>query len=92
MKDPKVNRVIGYIILFSGFGFLMYGTHYPTADDPYNGKNWFLIIISVVLMVYSLVWMIKKVRCPHCNQILHFKLYNIDVCPYCGRSTDPDDK
>ena len=44
MKDPKVNRVIGYIILFSGFGFLMYGTHYPTAEDPYNGKNWFLIL------------------------------------------------
>ena len=86
MKDnPNINRTIGYVILFIGFILFYKGFHYPTQEDPLNGHNIFLIGISVIMMIVSMVWMLLKVRCPHCHKLLNLKLYHIDVCPYCGK-------
>ena len=43
---------------------------------------------SAFLFIVVTAWMIMKVRCPHCGQLLELKLYNIDYCRYCGKSTD----
>lgn len=85
MKNPRINRIIGYIVMMIGFVLFYRGFHYPTAQDPVNGKNWVLIIVSLLIVIGALIWMIKKVRCPYCNQLLDIKSYNIDICPHCGR-------
>lgn len=90
MKDPRVNKIIGYIILAVGLYFVYKGSHYPTEEDPYNGKNYYLLALSAVFLISSLVWMIKKVRCPHCGCILNLKIANIDRCPQCHKKTYPD--
>lgn len=88
MKNPNINRVIGYVILFIGFILFYKGFHYPTPEDSVNGHNSFLIGISIITMIVSFAWMLLKVRCPHCNNLLSLKLKNIDVCPYCGNNTN----
>ena len=88
MRDPKINRIIGYVVLFIGFLIWYKGFHSSTESDPINGHDPLLIGISVAVIISSVVWMILKVRCPHCNKLLTLKLGNIDVCPYCGKRTD----
>lgn len=88
MKNPKVNRFIGYVILFVGFFFFYKGFHANTALDSVNGYDAKLVGIAVILMLVSFGWMLMKVRCPHCGQLLDLKLNNISVCPYCGKMTD----
>ncbi len=88
MKNPKINRLIGYIILFVGFVLFYRGFHYPTENDPVNGHNAVLITVASVMIIGAVFWMVLKVRCPHCNKLLHVRLYNIDICPYCGKRTD----
>lgn len=88
MKNPKINRIVGYVILFIGFFLFYKGFHYPTQEDPVNGHNPILICISIIIVIVSFCWMLIKVRCPHCNQLLALKLKNIDVCPNCGKNTD----
>lgn len=88
MNNPKINRLIGYIILFTGFVLFYKGFHSATPADPINGHDPILIVFSIVIIIGSIVWSILKVRCPHCNSMLPLKLYNIDVCPYCGKKTD----
>ena len=90
MKNPTTNRTIGYIILFAGFSLLFWGTHYPTPEDPFNGKNPVLIVLSIIVIIAAMAWTIAKVRCPHCGKLLELKLYNIDRCRYCGKRTDID--
>ena len=48
MKNPKINRIVGYVVLFIGFFLFYKGFHYPTQDDPVNGHNPILIGISIV--------------------------------------------
>lgn len=88
MRNPKTNRWIGYIILFIGFTIFYKGFHAGTAPDGVNGTNSFIIAVGLVFVISSFVWMILKVRCPHCGKLLELKLYNIDRCPHCGRYTD----
>ena len=85
MKDPKINRFIGYVIFFTACIFMIVGT--------VSGGVLLVVfyILAGIFAVTSLVWMIMKVRCPHCGALLHLKLYNIDRCPQCGKSTRPDD-
>ncbi|WP_019001936.1 DUF2614 family zinc ribbon-containing protein [Succinimonas amylolytica] len=90
-RDPRLNRMAGYVILFTGFGILAFGSSFRSEADPYNWKFVLLFLVSMVFLIYSLIWMIKTVRCPHCNSLLHLKLRNIDVCPWCKYPTDPDD-
>ncbi len=85
MNTPRKCRRTGYVILFTGVVLFALGL-YPRNT---GGKvNVFLVIVSLIIIAASVVWMIKKVRCPHCGALLHLKLYNIDVCPYCGKNTD----
>ena len=88
MKNPKVNRIIGYAVMFAGFFVWYKGFHSSTANDPVNGHDPFLIGISVIMVIGAFVWMVLKVRCPHCNSLLNLKLGNIDRCPRCGKRTD----
>lgn len=88
MKNPKINRIIGYIILFIGFGLFYKGFHAGTAPDGVNGVDAFTVVVACIFIVGAIVWTILKVRCPHCNGMLNPKLTNIDVCPFCGKSTD----
>lgn len=83
MKDPKVNRIIGYVIFFIACGFVIAGT---TSGGILRV---IFYIIAGLFTAASIVWDIMKVRCPHCGALLHLKLYNIDRCPQCGKSTDP---
>lgn len=91
MKNPKINRLIGYVLMFAGFFVWYKGFHSSTAQDPINGLDPFLIVISLIMVIGAIVWMILKVRCPHCNKLLNLKLGNIDICPYCGKRTDTKD-
>lgn len=86
MKDPRICRLIGYVMLFMGFGFVIGGT---MCGGGVPGI--ILYVIAGLFCISSLVWMIMKVRCPHCGALLHLKLYDISRCPYCHRSTKPDD-
>lgn len=88
MKNPKINRIIGYVVLFIGFFVFYKGFHSSTAADPVNGLNPLSICISLVLIIGAFVWLILKVRCPHCGKLLNIKLGNIDICPHCGKRTD----
>ena len=90
VKNPTTNRTIGYIILFAGFSLLFWGTHYPTSEDPFNGKSPVLIVLAVILFIAVTVWMIMKVRYPYCGKLLELKLYNIDRCRYCGKKTNEE--
>lgn len=92
MKNPRINRIIGYIILFIGFilfykGFRQYG-----LDGSFNGKSITLIICASLFVVCSTIWMIGKVRCPHCGKLLDLKLYDISTCKFCGKDTTPSDE
>ncbi len=88
MKNPRINRILGYIVMFAGFFTVLIGSHAGTAPDGVNGYNYFVFGAGLILVIASFVWMILKVRCPHCNRLLHLKLRRIDVCPYCGKRTD----
>lgn len=88
MKDPKINRFIGYAVLFVGFILFYKGFHYPTQEDPVNGHNSIIIGISIIIIIASFAWMLLTVRCPHCNRLLDLRLNNIDVCPYCKKNTN----
>lgn len=92
MNNPKINRLIGYIVLFIGFFLFYKGFKLVGVSDNIADADFVLLALAAGFLVGSTVWMIKKVRCPHCNWLLHLKLYNIDVCPHCGKSTDPDEK
>lgn len=85
MKNPKINRVIGYIVLFIGFGLFYKGLH---ASIDESGIDYFFVVTGLVFVIASIIWMILKVRCPHCGGILNPKLTNIDCCPYCGKNTE----
>lgn len=89
-RDPRHNRIAGCIMTAGGLLLMMRAPRYPTAEDPYNGKNWFLIVLSAAVLIWSVIWMVKTVRCPHCHQILNLKISNIDICPGCGNPVDPD--
>ena len=88
MKNPKINRIIGYIVMFIGFYVFYKGAHSGTAPNGVDGYDYFVLGIGLILVIVAFVWMFIKVRCPHCNGILNLKLGNIDVCPHCGKHTD----
>ena len=87
MKNPRINRILGYIVMFAGFFLVLKGSHAGTAPDGVNGYNYYVFGTGLLLVIAAAVWMILKVRCPHCKRLLHLKLYSIDVCPYCGKNT-----
>ncbi|MCR5150907.1 MAG: hypothetical protein K6B52_06750 [Clostridiales bacterium] len=82
MKNPRTCRLIGYIILFAGFGFVIAGS------IAGNTARTVLYLIAGLFIAASVVWMIKKVRCPHCGALLHLKFYDISTCQYCHKRTD----
>lgn len=84
MKNPSINRMIGYAILFISFYLWYKGFHY----DGISEKNNLLIGLAAVVTIVSFVWLLVKVRCPHCHKLLHIKLYDISVCQHCGKETD----
>lgn len=88
MKNPKINRAIGYLVMFIGFYVFYKGTHAGTAPNGVDGYDYFVLGTGILLVIVAFTWMFLKVRCPHCNGILNFKLGNIDVCPHCGEQTD----
>lgn len=88
MKNPKLNRLIGYIIMFIGFNIFYKGFHTGTAPNGVDGTDVVIIAVGLIFVIAAFVWMFFKVRCPHCNGLLNLKLGNIDMCPYCGESTE----
>ena len=88
LNNPSHNRIIGYLIMISGaitFGTGMEIAH-MTGIIRLLGE--IICVIGIGLFIASIVWMYKKVRCPHCGMLLHLKLYPIRKCPYCGKRTD----
>ena len=87
MKNPHINRLIGYIVMFIGFHMVYKGSHAGTAPNGVDGYDYFVFGVGILVVVAAFVWMIFKVRCPNCNGVLNLKLGNIDVCPHCGKDT-----
>lgn len=85
MNNPRVNRIIGYIVMFIGFYVVYKGNHTGIASNGRNSYDYITIGIGLILVIASFVWMIFKVRCPHCDGLLDIRLKNIDVCPHCGK-------
>ena len=86
-NNPRINRVIGYVILFAGL--IPAGTGMTFIKFDINGTLGFVLtVLGFALMVLSVFWMIKKVRCPWCGALLPLKLYPIKRCPYCKHETD----
>lgn len=72
MKNPRINRLIGYVIMFFGFSVFYKGAHAGTAPNGVDGYDYFVLGIGLILVVAAFAWMLLKVRCPHCNGILNF--------------------
>ena len=88
LNNPSHNRIIGYLIMILGaivFGIGMEIAH-MTGIVRLLGE--IISVIGIGLFIASIVWMYKKVRCPHCGMLLHLKFYPIRKCPYCGKRTD----
>ena len=83
---PRLARAIGYALMFTGFICVGIGTAYLNTNKGIVSV--ILYCLAGILLAFSVIWMIRKVRCPHCGQLLHLKLYDISVCQHCGRSTD----
>lgn len=84
--NPRLARAIGYAVMFAGFICVGIGT---ACLNTFEGiKSIIIYCLAGVLLTFSIIWMIRKVRCPHCGRLLHLKLYDISVCQNCGRSTD----
>ena len=81
--NPRTAR---YIILL--VGIIIFGTGCVFVNFENTVSGIILCIIAVPVLIASVVWMIKKVRCPHCGALLHLRLYPISKCPYCGKNTD----
>ena len=86
--SPRKARLIGYIILFASFPF--FGLAGGMTSVGGGILSMLFLTIGGLMAAASVIWMVRKVRCPHCNTLLHLKLYPIDRCPHCGKSTDPD--
>lgn len=83
MENPNLNRLIGFIILFAGI--ILFGIGFAA---PYIILKVLLCGVGIVLFVGSLIWDIKKVRCPYCNALLSLKIWYDVKCPYCGKRID----
>lgn len=88
--NPRTARLIGYVLMI--LSCIVFGTGAACTGVWGGVLSMLLIVAGAALFALSTIWMIRKVRCPHCNQLLHLKLYDISVCPYCGRRTDPDSR
>ena len=84
--NPKLARVIGYAVMFAGFICVGIGTACLNILEGIVSIT--IYCFAGFLLMVSVIWMIRKVRCPHCGRLLHLKLYDISVCQHCGRSTD----
>ncbi len=86
-NNPSTNKIIGYLILFASFIPIAIG--YKLIS---SGKLMIIGVIALLIGIFlfcaSVVWMFKKVRCPHCNALLPLKIRPISKCPYCGKRTD----
>ena len=87
--SPKKARLIGYGLFLCSIPFLLVSV--ICAEIAGGLLSMVFLILAAVMFAVSTVWMLRKVRCPHCGELLHLKLYDISRCPYCGKSTDPDD-
>ena len=85
MKDPNHAKGILYLILFASFVPFGVGAAFMES------MVWLSVILYVAggaLMIVSLVYGIKNVRCPHCGQLQNLKLWPITTCPYCKKRVD----
>ena len=85
MYNPNINRLIMFIILFTGLGVFAVGYSY-FVYVPY--VRWPLAVFGIILCIASLIWGIKKVRCPYCDRLLSLKIWYDVKCPYCKRKID----
>ncbi len=85
MYNPNINRLIMFIILFAGFGVFAVGYNY-FADTAFI--RWPLVGAGIFLCVISLIWGVKKVRCPYCGRLLSLKIWYDVYCPYCKERID----
>ena len=87
---PRKARIIGYIILFASFPF--FGLAGCFLNIAGGLLSMIFLVIGALGITVSVIWDIRKVRCPHCNTLLPLKLYDIRTCPYCGKNTDSNDE
>ena len=87
-NNPNTNKIIGYVILFIGFVFFAVGWRIKNTVGIGRLFGYVLIIIGLALCVAATVWVVKKVRCPHCNALLSLKMKSEHICPYCHEKID----
>ena len=88
LNNPSHNRIVGYLIMISGAITFGIGMEIAHMNGIIRLLGEIVCIIGVALFIASTVWMYKKVRCPHCGMLLHFKFYSIRKYPHCGKRTD----
>jgi hypothetical protein len=87
-NNPTRNRIKGYGILSAGILCFALGCFINNTTSQRTAA-YALCAAGIIICIISTVWMIRKVRCPHCGKLLHLKLfYSNRTCPYCGKDTD----
>ena len=87
-NNPTKNRLTGYGILFAGILCFALGCFIDNTTDK-GTAAYALCAAGIIICISAVVWMFKKVRCPHCGKLHHFKLYYSNrICRYCGKDTD----
>ena len=84
MKSRNHYRGIMFLILFSGLGVIALGT----LLVPVAWLRYVIWGVGIALCVYSTVYGVKRVRCPHCHALLSLKLTHTVRCPYCHEYVD----
>lgn len=82
MFSVRVHYLIGVILFFLGLGVMGSVTY-----DAYGTPDPVGSFLGAVIAVAGLIWVMWKVRCPHCNKMIFKRIGVYDVCPYCNNST-----
>ena len=85
MKDPNRAKGIMYLIMFASFVPLGAGAAMQVSRPVIA---YILLALGAALMIASLVYGVKNVRCPHCGALLNLKLWPLHTCPYCKKRVD----
>ena len=84
MRNPNIQRAISFLILFGGFGIMAVGG----VLVPIGWVRYLLLGVGIVMVVISVIYSIKNVRCPHCRRLLSLRIAYTVTCPYCHKRVD----
>jgi len=82
MFSIRIHYFIGVFLFFAGLTVMGSAPYDANGmPDPVGS------FLGALIVVAGLLWVIWKVRCPHCNKMVFKRIGVFDVCPYCNNST-----